>query len=69
MNENSISAIVDNEESIILDLNEKLQEIKLFKNYFIIGTELGNIFICDVSDYKQISYLKFSNKSARIKQI
>lgn len=39
----------------------------LYKNFILVGTELGNIFIVDISIVENPKYIKFSNKTNRIK--
>ncbi len=69
MNELELSIIQNNEEKLIINLGEKLQEMVLYKNFILIGTELGNIFIVDISIVENPKYIKFSNKTNRIKQL
>lgn len=61
--------IKDDQEILLLELDEKLQEILEYKHFIIIGTEFGNIYICDIQDEKNPKYIKFSNKSNRIKSL
>jgi hypothetical protein len=41
INEKSISILLENEESKVLDLEDKIQEGLLYKTFLILGTELG----------------------------
>jgi WD40 repeat protein len=69
VNEKAISLLLENEETKIIDFNDRIQESLLYKNFVILGTELGQIYICDLSDKNNPNFIKFSNKTSRVKGI
>jgi hypothetical protein len=67
--EKSVSVLQESEETKILDLEDRIQEALLYRNFVILGTEMGQIYICDLSDKDKAAYIKFSNKTSRVKGI